>query len=76
MRFTWFTLPIFLAAGVACAHGSSLSTELASISSRSNIEAIVDPYIARAATTLLLAAEVSSLCKTSVLNALRSMWGQ
>jgi hypothetical protein len=76
MKFIWLTLPVFLAAGIARAQGSSLSAELDSISSRSNIEVIGDCYKGSAATTILLAAAVSSPCERSVLNALRSMWGQ
>jgi hypothetical protein len=76
MKLTWLTLPALLAAGIVCAQGSSLSAELDSISSRSNIEVIGDCYKGSAATTILLAAEVSSLCERSVLNALRTMWGQ
>jgi hypothetical protein len=76
MKLTWLTLPALLAAGIVCAQGSSLSAELDSISSRSNIEVIGDCYKGSAATSILLAAAVSSPCERSVLNALRSMWGQ
>jgi hypothetical protein len=76
MKFIWLTLPVFLAAGIGCAYRSGLTAELDSISSRSNIEVIGDCYKGSAATTILLAAAVSSPCERSVLNALRSMWGQ
>jgi hypothetical protein len=76
MKLAWLTLPAFLAAGIACAHGSSLPAELGSSSARSNIEVIGDSYKGTAAATAVIATGVSSLCQTSVLNAMRSMWGQ
>ncbi|MGI8961612.1 MAG: hypothetical protein ACR2IV_17990 [Bryobacteraceae bacterium] len=76
MKLTWLTLAVFLAVGIARAHGSSLSAEMYSISSRSNIEVIAGSCRGGAAATAFVAGGVSSLCEWSVLNARRSMWGK
>jgi hypothetical protein len=76
MKLTWFTLPVFLAAGIACANGSSLSAEIDSISSRSTIEATIESLKGSAARTLLLAAGVSSFSRIAPTPLLRSMWGE
>jgi hypothetical protein len=76
MKLTWFTLPVLLTAAIVCGHGSSLSAEMDSSSSRSNIEAIVGSYKGGAAATVLLVVGVSSFSRTPPTHLLRSMWGR
>jgi hypothetical protein len=76
MKFTWFVLPVLLAAGLACTLGSRLPAEMDSISSRSRIEAIVAAYKGGAAGTALLATSLSSFSRTAPTHLARSMWGE
>ena len=76
MKLIWLALSVFLAAGITCTDRSGFRAEPESMTVTSSIEVIVDSYTGGAAATALLAAGLSEVCGTSVVNDTRSMWGQ